>query len=294
MTIQAAPHLLTGIIKINIDPVLIRLGGLSIHWYGVMYVVGIVVALLVVLPYVQARGISRDTALEIFFPIVIAGLVGGRLYYVVQSNLGYYLANPLKILATWEGGMAFFGAIFGAGLMIAYLSWRRRLPFWTLLDAGAIFAPLGQAFGRIGNIINGDIVGVKSSCAWCTEYVNPHSFAPRGIPYQPAAAYELLISLAIFAALYSLRFRIPRSGVLFALYLVLYSVSQFGIFFVRTEPITAFGLKQAQITAIATLVAGIVILAYLWRNGSVMAPATARTSASPAQSVSASGSSSSS
>ena len=246
---------------------LFKLGGFLIHWYGIMYVVGITIALLVVLPFIQARGIPRETALEIFFPIVIAGLVGGRLYYVFQSNLGYYLSHPLKILATWEGGMAFFGAIFAASAMIIYLSWRRKLPVWTLLDAGALFAPLGQAFGRIGNIINGDIVGSVSNCPWCTEYINPATFARRGVPYQPAAAYELLISLAIFAILYSSRFRMPRGGLLFALYLMMYAISQFAIFFVRTEPVTLIGLKQAQLTAIGVFILGAVLFAYLQRNG---------------------------
>ena len=233
--------------------------------------VGITIALLVVLPFVEARGISRERALEIFFPIVIAGLIGGRLYYVIQSNLGYYLSHPLKIIATWEGGMAFFGAIFGASAMIVYLAWRRKLPLWIILDAGALFAPLGQAFGRIGNIINGDIVGTVSNCPWCTEYVNPNTFARQGIAYQPAAAYELLISLGIFALLYSLRFRMPRSGLLFALYLMLYAISQFAIFFVRTEPFTALGLKQAQLTAIAVFLVGLGLFTYVWRNGPIIA-----------------------
>lgn len=260
-----------GIIRIDLDPILIRIGGLSIHWYGVMYVVGIAVGLWVILPYLEARGVRRETAFEIFFPIVVAGLVGGRLYYVVQSNLGFYLTHPLKILATWDGGMAFFGAIFGALLMILYLSWRRRLPFWTLLDAGALLAPLGQAFGRVGNIINGDIVGYPSNCAWCTEYVNPNSFAhSHTVAYQPAAAYELLISLAIFCLLFSLRFKPQRAGILFGLYLLLYSVSQFGIFFARSEPITAFDLKQAQLTAIVTFWIAAGLLAYLFRHGPIL------------------------
>ncbi len=274
------------VIKIDIDPVLVRIGGLAIHWYGVMYVVGIAVALFVVLPFVESRGISRDRAMEIFFPIVIAGLVGGRLYYVVQSNFGYYLSHPLKILATWEGGMAFFGAIFGAFLMILYLSWRRHLPFWSILDAGAIFAPLGQAFGRIGNIINGDIVGYQSNCAWCTQYINPNSFPGRhDVAYQPAAAYELLISLAIFAALYSFRFRPRRAGVLFAAYLMLYSISQFLIFFVRDEPLVLAGLKQAQLTAVVTLVVGAALFVYLYQKGPLLSREDRTLNGSPERST---------
>ncbi|HZT97631.1 MAG TPA: prolipoprotein diacylglyceryl transferase [Chloroflexota bacterium] len=260
------------VIKIDINPVLVKIGPLSIHWYGVMYVVGITVALFVVLPFAEQRGISRERALEIFFPVVIAGLIGGRLYYVVQSNFGYYLTHPLKILATWEGGMAFFGAIFASFLMILYLSWRKSLPFWSIMDTGALFAPLGQAFGRVGNIINGDIVGFRSNCAWCTQYINPHSFPARhDVAYQPAAAYELLISLAIFGVLYAFRFAPRRGGVLFAAYLMLYSISQFFIFFVRTEPFVALGLKQAQLTAIVTFIFGAALFTYLFNRGPILA-----------------------
>jgi phosphatidylglycerol:prolipoprotein diacylglycerol transferase len=259
------------VIKINIDPVLFHIGPLAVHWYGVMYVVGIAVGFLVALPYAQRRGITREQALDILFPTVIAGLVGGRLYYVVQSNFGYYVSHPWKILATWEGGMAFFGAIFGAFLMLLYLSWRYGLPFWAIMDAGAIFAPIGQAFGRVGNIINGDIVGYRSNCAWCVKYVNPHSFpSSHTVAYQPAAAYELLISLAIFAIVWLLRFRFTRSGMLFACYLLLYSLSQFLIFFVRTEPTVFAGLKQAQVTSIVTFIVGLALLAYLQRKGARM------------------------
>lgn len=237
-----------------------------------MYVVGIVIALYVVLPYIQARGIKRDTALELFFPIVIGGLVGGRLYYVVQSNFGYYLSHPWKIVATWEGGMAFFGAILGASMAIAYVTWRRKLPVWIVLDAGAVFAPLGQAFGRVGNVINGDIVGSQSNCAWCTRYINVNSFAPsHNLAYQPAAAYELLISLFIFGVIFALRFRLPRAGMVFALYLVLYAISQFGIFFVRSEPLTSLGLRQAQLTAIVVFSAGLALFGYLARKGPTVA-----------------------
>ncbi len=271
---------IVSVIDINVDPVLFHIGGLAIHWYGVMYVVGISVALWVTLPYVEQRGLPRDRALELFFPIVIAGLIGGRLYYVVQSNLGYFLSHPLKILATWEGGMAFFGAIFGAAAMMVYLAWRRKLSVWLLLDAGAIFAPLGQTFGRIGNIINGDIVGYPSNCPWCLRYVNPHSFpASHQIAYQPAAAYELLISLTIFAVLYWLRFSMPRSGMLFAAYLLAYSLSQFGIFFVRAEPVVMLGLKQAQLTAIATGLFAVGLGFWLWRWGPTVRRVTATTDA---------------
>ena len=116
---------MTGIISIGLDPVLVRLGPLSIHWYGLMYVVGISAGLAVSVPYAEKLGIDRDQYYSVFWPVVVASLVGGRLYYVVQSNFGWYLQHPAKILATWEGGMAFYGAVF-AGTVVAWFMCRVR------------------------------------------------------------------------------------------------------------------------------------------------------------------------
>jgi phosphatidylglycerol:prolipoprotein diacylglycerol transferase len=263
-----------GIIDIDIDPILVHVGGVAIHWYGIMYVVGIVAAYYAVLPYLIEHGVTREIAGRVFLPVIVAGLVGGRLYWVLQSKsslgdtVSYYARNPGQVIATWEGGMAFFGAIIGASLMIVYQCWRRKVPMWIVLDAAAMFAPFGQAFGRVGNIINGDIIGFKSNCPWCVRYVNANSLAPsHTASYQPAAAYELLISLAIFAIVYSLRHKLHHFGELFGLYLMLYAASQFAIFFIRaSEPVTLIGLKQAQLTAIPIFVLGVIVFAYTSRR----------------------------
>jgi phosphatidylglycerol---prolipoprotein diacylglyceryl transferase len=257
----------TGIIRIGLDPVLVHLGPLSIHWYGLMYVVGIVAGLGVTLPYAEKLGISRDAAYGIFWPVLIASLVGGRLYFVVQSNLGWYLQHPGNILATWEGGMAFYGAVFlGAVAGWAAARWQ-HVSFPRVLDAAAVFIPLAQAFGRIGNIVNGDIIGYRSTLPWATQYTNPNNtFVPsHSIAYQPAAAYELLFSLALFILIWRLRFHFRVPGTLFALWLVLYSVGQFALFFGRANIIVLLGLKQAQLTAIVVVVAT-VPLWLLWRH----------------------------
>jgi len=260
-------YLPLSIIKIGLDPVLLRLGPIAVHWYGLMYVVGISAGLLVALPYAERLGITRDQAYEIFWPVLIASLIGGRLYYVVQSNLGWYLQHPQNILATWEGGMAFYGAVF-LGSLTAYAVCRwKHVSFARALDAAAIFIPLAQGIGRIGNIINGDIIGYPSALPWATQYTNSsNTFVPsHAIAYQPAAVYELLFSLLLFALLWALRFRFRVPGTLFALWLVLYSVGQFFLFFARANAIVLLGLKQAQWTAIGvTLVA--VPLWVLWRR----------------------------
>jgi phosphatidylglycerol:prolipoprotein diacylglycerol transferase len=145
---------------------------------------------------------------------------------------------------------------------MAISAWRWRLPFWSLLDVGAIGMTVGQAFGRIGNIVNGDIVGYKTN-GWGFEYTNPNTFGPLNTPVQPASLYELLIAVVLFLILWNLRLRVHPEGMLAMIYIALYSISQFFIFFLRDNVVIVAGLKQAQITALVVLVLTIPVMVYL-------------------------------
>lgn len=252
-------------IIINIDPILAQIGPLAVRWYGLMYVVGIGVGMYVALPYARQRGLEEEKVWSVFWWGLVGGLLGARLYYVVQSDLGAYFMEPWRILAMWEGGMAFFGAIAGAAAGLAIACKRENVPFWRLMDAGAIFAVVGQAFGRIGNIVNGDVVGYPTDLPWGFVYSHPRSFvADRAVAYHPAAVYELLFNIILFGILWSLRFRLPRPGALFATYVILYSVGQFVLFFWRDNEVILWGLKNAQLTAVVTIVAMAPV--WLWLN----------------------------
>src|SRR5579875_440604 len=252
-------------IYININPVMLQLGPLSLRWYGFMYVVGIVVGLWAIQGYMRRKGISSDLLYRVLWWCIAAGVIGGRLYFVIQQPDLYqdYILKPWNILATWEGGMAFFGAIF---LVIATLIWRSRIervnPL-VLIDAGCLFAIVGQIFGRIGNLINGDIIGYRSTLPWSTVYQNPHSWAcldPRtcNVPVQPAAAYELLANIVVMILLFYLAKRFKRPGALMLVYLFSYCITQFFIFFVRDNTVVNFLgthiLKQAQWTSIVVFI----------------------------------------
>jgi phosphatidylglycerol:prolipoprotein diacylglycerol transferase len=259
-------------IYINIDPVIIHIGALALRWYGLMYVVGILMGLWFIRRYTARKGITSDKVYRILWWSVVAGLIGGRLYFVVQQpNLvSYYLAQPWHILATWEGGMAFFGAIF---FVVPVIFWRARVerinPL-VALDAGGLFAATGQIFGRIGNIINGDIVGYHSTLPWATVYQNKNSFFCMGLAdpslcgnvstaVQPAAFYELLANIVLLALLFFLSSRLRRPGALILIYLFGYVITQFLLFFVRDNLIVNFlglnwGLKQAQWTSLVVFI----------------------------------------
>lgn len=255
-------------ITVNIDPVILEIGPLAVRWYGLMYAVGILVGLYVALPYALQKGLKEDDIWKVFWPTAVAAFLGGRLYFVLQQDLGPYLAQPWRILATWEGGMAFYGAIFAGIAAIAVTCAVYRIPLWPLLDAAAIFATVGQAFGRIGNLINGDIVGYPTTSPWGVVYPRSPFVTSPTTPYEPAAVYELLFNLFLFFVLWNLRFRLRPDGLLFALYLVLYAAGQFVLFFGRDNVIVWMGLKQAQLTSLVVLPVALAIFYWRWRRGS--------------------------
>jgi phosphatidylglycerol---prolipoprotein diacylglyceryl transferase len=249
-------------IYINIDPVFLHIGPLHLTWYGLMYVVAIVMGLWVIRGYTARMGISNDIKYRVVWWCIVAGLIGGRLYFVIQQPnfVSYYLTNPQHILATWEGGMAFFGAIF---FVIPVLFWRakvERINPLVAIDAGVLFAAAGQIFGRIGNLINGDIIGYPSTLPWSTVYQNPNSYAclnpaTCNVPVQPAALYELLANIILLVIMLYLSHRLRRPGVLMLVYLFGYVITQFLLFFERANTVVNFlgldwGLKQAQWTSL--------------------------------------------
>jgi phosphatidylglycerol:prolipoprotein diacylglycerol transferase len=244
------------------------LGPLQIRFYGLAYALAFVAGTVVATRHLARRGVTSKVTGDIAFWAIVFGLIGARLYFVVQSGWWWYLTHPLHILAVWEGGMAFFGAIFAALIVLVVMARRRHLDFWDLLDAGALFAAAGQPIGRLGNLMNGEILGPPSNLPWAIRYTNPASMAPHlGVSYQPANLYEAAGILLVFAVLLSLRHRGVAPGVLGITYLILYPVSQLILFNWRTDyetPVIWVGLKQAQLTSVAMLLTIVPIFVFAW------------------------------
>lgn len=292
-------HLPLAYFVINIDPIALSVGPFSVHWYALAYIVGICLGLWTILRYSRGLGLHEDSVWSVFIWTAVAGVIGGRLYFVIQQPdlVQNYLLKPVNIIAIWNGGMAFFGAIFAGTATLFLLAPRYGIDRFIAIDGGALFAAVGQIFGRFGNIVNGDILGQALSAtpihipaetcahapcvayvsdphyvAWAEVYLNARSFAPQGIPYLPAPVFEILLNLVMLAILFPLRYHLPRirAGLFFVLYLAMYAVSQFIVFFARgSEPFTPFlgvtTLKQAQWTSVFVFLASIVLVFLVWR-----------------------------
>ena len=131
------------VITFPFSPILVQLGPISIRWYGLGYAVAFLVGLWLVGRHLRRYGLSERDYGDLAFWSIVIGLIAARLYYVVQSGFGWYLTHPQHILAFWEGGMAYFGAVFVVPVFVfLYVRWK-KLPLWPVLDA----APSGTGDG---------------------------------------------------------------------------------------------------------------------------------------------------
>ena len=177
----------------QIDPVIVRLGPLAIHWYGLGYVVGILFAWwyskrLVRTPHLWANNTPpmKPEDLDDFVVWAAVGVVaGGRIGYILFYDLPRYLASPLDIFAVWEGGMSFHGGMLGTILAMVLFARRRGIPAWSLLDVVAAGVPVGLGMVRIANFINSELWGRPSDVPWAFIFPNG---GPE--PRHPSQLYE--------------------------------------------------------------------------------------------------------
>jgi len=249
-------------IEIDWNP-LPYLGPIPINWYGLNYALAILVGAYLVLRWAPRFDLPREKVEGLLLWIIAGTIIGARLYFLIQNDFTAYLREPWRMLAVWEGGLAFFGGLFGATLA-AYLYTRREgIDFPRVADLFAPAVPIGGAIGRISCGLAGMDYGTPTSLPWGLVYTNPHSYAPNdGVARHPVQFYELAGDLAIAGLLIRLRGKLP-DGALFLLYLILFGVLRFFLFFVRgdVEPM-GLGLKNAQWTALAILAASLTILTF--------------------------------
>ena len=228
----------------KIPPDIIRIGPITIRWYGVMYIVGYVVGYLLIKRRI-ARGLIALTRVELdrlIGYLVIGMLVGARVMYALAYEPGHYLRDPLGFFAVWHGGLSFHGALLGiaaAALLFAHVY---RVPFWRLADTLAIAGTPGLFFGRIGNFINGELYGRVTTVPWAMVFPKD----PQQLPRHPSQLYEAVVEgLVLFLVLQVLERRAAargwyRPGLVAAAFLCGYGMFRFALEFTR-EPDSQLG-----------------------------------------------------
>ena len=249
------------VITISINPVIFRLGHLMIRWYGLILVASIMLAVWMADREAQRRGLTERQFGGAAYWAVGGGLLGARLFHILDHWDHEYAAAPLRAFAIWEGGLAIWGGVIGGLVALAIFSWRRRVGPGLIADVAVPGLALASAVGRLACIITGDAVGHPTGGPLGFAYTNPMAMVPRlGVYYIPSPLYEIAMNLAIFAVLWRLRRRELPQGVLALIYLSLYPTGRFIVTFWSAYRTTAFGLNQARLISLATIVVALPLL----------------------------------
>ena len=249
------------------DPIALQIGPLAIRWYGLMYLLAFLAFYLLGRWRVRHSHFGPRTGLapkdveDLLFYGVLGVVLGGRLGYVLFYKAGYYLQHPLEALAIWQGGMSFHGGLIGVLVACALFAQRHRMRFFDLMDFVAPLVPLGLAFGRLGNFINGELWGRATDLPWGTVF--PQS--GTSIARHPSQLYQFAgegLLLFIIVWLYSSR---PRPiGRVSGMFLLGYGIFRFLAEFGR-EPdaflgYLAGGLTMGQLLSVPMVIYGAYLL----------------------------------
>jgi len=224
----------------NIDPVLIQIGPLAIHWYGVAYVVSILLGWWYSKRLVGNAALwpnntspMRLEDLDDFLVWAALGIVlGGRLGYILFYDLPVYLDDPLQIFAVWRGGMSFHGGLLGVVLAIVIFTYRRRIPLFALIDTLSPVAPIGIGLVRLANFINSELWGSPSDVPWAMVFPNGGP-EPRHPSQLYEAALEGLVLFLILRLLTHTFFKLKTPGFVGGAFIVGYGVSRIIVEFFR-------------------------------------------------------------
>ena len=255
----------------HIDPVALQLGPVAIHWYGLMYVFAFMSAWKLVQIQLKEQGLWGKAVppeqFENLFTFLILGVIlGGRIWYVLFYNLPYYLEHPIEVFYVWRGGMSFHGGLLGPIIAGWWYCSRHNLPFLTLLDRFAVVAPLGLAFGRMGNFINGELWGRVTDVPWAMIFPNAGP-----LPRHPSQLYELALEgIALFLILWFTRKKAWKAGTRIAIFLLGYAAARIFCENFR-EPDAQLGFIFGHITmgmlqSSAMVIAGIFTLFWIYRK----------------------------
>jgi phosphatidylglycerol---prolipoprotein diacylglyceryl transferase len=251
--VSCAVTLPLSVITIDIPPTF-HVGPFTVAWHGLTIAIGIVIGGFAAARYARERGLSVEPLYTIGMILVVAAVVGGRVFYLAERG---ELGDPSR----WVGstGFTFDGGFIAAAVGIA-LYLRAKTHSVAYLDLVAVGLPLGVAIGRIGDVINGEHYGPATTFFLGVRNANPDSLTPRhDIAYHSGGLYEVLLAALIFAIVWSLRHRLKRTTALTWLVLGLFSLGRFFEFFARSDSETAaLGLTTTQWTSLVLLAAAIV------------------------------------
>ena len=220
----------------NVKPEMLEIGPLTLRWYGLLFAAGFVIGIRLLEQMFDQENISKKSLDRLFIYMIIATMLGARLGHTLFYEPEIYLADPLRILKIWEGGLASHGAVVGILLAMYWFSKRHGFQFFWLMDRVVIPIALAGSLIRLGNLMNSEIIGRASTLPWAFVFERVDQ-----IPRHPAQIYEALAYLVIFFVLRKL-YSVPKfrnaSGLIVSAFAFLIFLARFLIEFSKENQVS--------------------------------------------------------
>ena len=247
------------------DPIMFRLGSIEIRWYSVLIALGVLVAYLLANREAKRCDLPKDFIFDLCFYVVLFGILGARLYYVL-FNFADYKDDLLRIFAIWNGGLAIHGGIIAGFLTIVVYCKLKKIPVFKITDIAAPSLIIAQAIGRWGNFFNSEAHGPVTTLSnlkdigFIPDYVI-QGMKINGEYYHPTFFYESLwcvIGFLIIIIVRRLFAKNLKTGQLTCLYLIWYSIGRYLIESLRTDSLMLGNFKAAQLVSITLILVGVI------------------------------------
>lgn len=251
----------------SIDPVAFHVLGWPVHWYGLMYLIGFLAGwgLLAWRIKSSPRGFTQEQVSDIVFYAMLGVVIGGRVGYMLFYDFSAFISNPTLLFQPWKGGMSFHGGLLGVLIALWLCARRLKKPILALTDLIAPVVPIGLGAGRIGNFINGELIGRSTYMPWGMVFPN------SPLPKHPSQLYEFALEGVLLFVILMLYSRRPKPlGAVSGLFAICYGIFRFTIEFFR-EPdaqmgFVAFGwMTQGQLLTIPLILVGIGLMVWGYR-----------------------------
>lgn len=250
-----------------IDPIAIKIGPLTVAWYGIIIVVGMMLAIYLTTKEADKRDVSEDFIIDTAFWTIPIGIIGARLYYVL-FELNVYLNDPIRIFYIWEGGLAIYGGIIAGFLTFYYRSQKENVPILLLTDIVTPYLLLAQGIGRWGNFVNQEAHGGEVTRQFLEKLMLPEFIIEGmnigGTYYHPTFLYESVWSLIGVAVILLIRNRekLLLRGEATSAYLIWYGIGRLFIEGMRTDSLYLGTFRVSQIVSVVIILLGIGLILY--------------------------------